>query len=133
MPRAIQHICLADDDPDDYFIFEAALNEVNESVKLTYFNNCDALLEYLRTSDQLPDLVVLDMNMPGNDGNKCLAEIKRETRLLHIPVIIYSTSGIPSIIKSAQDCGAYNYLIKPPSIGQTKDLIKELLAIPVNV
>jgi len=123
---------MADDDPDDCYLFETALKDVNESVTFTFFNTCDSLLTHLRTSDDLPDLIVLDMNMPGNDGYQCLAAIKKEARLLHIPVVIYSTSGTPTIIKKAHDCGAYQYLIKPPSMNLIRNLITDLLATPVK-
>jgi DNA-binding NarL/FixJ family response regulator len=72
------------------------------------------------------------MNMPGNDGYQCLTAIKKEARLLHIPVIIYSTSSTPAIIKKAIDSGAYQYRLKPPSIELIKGLIKEMLVVPVS-
>ena len=132
MPQSVQHICMADDDPDDYYLFETALKEVNDSVKLTWFNTCDGLLEFLKSSDDLPDIIVLDMNMPGNNGNACLLSLKTEARLHHIPVIIYSTSGTPGIIKKAQESGAFNYYVKPHSIQHIKELIKEILTTPVS-
>jgi len=132
MTKGIQHICMADDDPDDYYLFEAALTDVNKSVKLTWFATCDRLLDFLKSSDDLPDLIVLDMNMPGNNGNACLLAIKNEARLHHIPVVIYSTSDTPAIVKNAHECGAHNYFLKPSSIELIKDLIKEMLAIQVS-
>ena len=78
MSRTVHHICMADDDLDDYQLFKAALNEVNPSVKLTYFSSCDSLLDYLHTTDSLPDLIVLDINMPGTNGYNCLVSIKAE-------------------------------------------------------
>jgi CheY-like chemotaxis protein len=133
MLKPVQKICMADDDPDDCYLFETALQEVNASVTFTFFNTCDNLLAYLRTSDALPDLIVLDMNMPGNDGYQCLATIKKEARLLHIPVIIYSTSSMPAIVKKAEEYGAHQYLIKPSSMELIKNLIRELLAVPLNM
>jgi len=132
MPRSIQHICIADDDPDDYYLFKTALSEVNDSVKLNGFSSCASLLEFLKNTHQLPDLIVLDMNMPVNDGFKCLLAIKKESRLQHIPVVIYSTSDSPDTMQRAKECGAFDYLPKAPSFHLTKELIKKMLTIPVS-
>jgi CheY-like chemotaxis protein len=132
MPRSIQHICIADDDPDDYFLFKTALSEVNDSVKLNGFSSCAGLLEFLKNTHQLPDLIVLDMNMPVSDGIKCLLAIKKEARLQHIPVVIYSTSDSPDTMRRAKECGAFDYLPKESSFHVTKELIAKLLTIPVS-
>jgi DNA-binding NtrC family response regulator len=132
MPQPVQSICMTDDDPDDCYLFETALKEVNETVKFTSFSSCDALLAYLRSGNELPDLIILDMNMPGNGSYQCLLAIKKEARLWHIPVIIYSTSGTPSIEKKALECGAYKYLIKPALVERIENLVRGLLAIPAE-
>jgi DNA-binding NtrC family response regulator len=123
---------MTDDDPDDYYLFASVLKEVNDAVKLTWFNTCDGLLDFLKAGDDLPDIIVLDMNMPGNNGNACLLSIKSEARLHHIPVIIYSTSGTPPVVKKAMECGAFNYYVKPTSIILLRELIKELLSIQAS-
>ncbi|MBS1564501.1 MAG: response regulator [Bacteroidetes bacterium] len=127
MDHTIRHICMADDDPDDYYLFETALKEVEPDVKLSWFDSCDKLLACLHTGEDLPDIIVLDMNMPGNTGHQCLLTIKREARLLHIPVFIYSTCGTQSTIKKAKECGASNYYVKPPSIQQIKEIIINIM------
>ena len=132
MPRTVHHICMADDDMDDYYLFKTALYEVNESVKLTYFGSCDALLDYLKTSNNLPDLVVLDINMPGTDGYNCLAAIKNDSTIADIPVIFYSTSSEPVLIQNAYESGACQYIVKPYSLELLKEYIRELLVVSVS-
>ncbi len=123
---------MADDDLDDYYLFKAALFEVNKSVKLTYFSSCDVLLDYLKESINLPNLIVLDINMPGTNGYNCLAAIKNDGRLADIPVIFYSTSSEPVMIQKAYDDGAYQYVVKPYSMELLKKYIEELLLAPSN-
>lgn len=130
MPRTIQHICITDDDYDDYFLFKTALKEVNASVRLTYFSCCDCLMSYLKKRMDLPDLIVLDVNMPKTDGYDCLLGIKRDDHVIHIPVVIYSTSRNPFMEKKAFDYGASKYFVKPDSFDILKRYMKELLAIP---
>ncbi|MBS1563088.1 MAG: response regulator [Bacteroidetes bacterium] len=131
MSRNPQHIVMTDDDLDDYYMFQSGLREVDASIKLTYFSCCKCLLNYLRSSNSLPDLIVLDMNMPEINGYECLLEIKKMEKAAHIPVIIYSTSGDEAIVRSAYRHGAYRYIIKPYTLDLIKHYIRDLLVIPV--
>ena len=132
MPRKIKHIYFADDDPDDYFLFKSTLQEVDQSVIVSYFRHCDELLKNLKSLAELPDIIVLDLNMPGNDGQKCLTSLKGEPRLMHIPVIMYSTSNHEQAIKTAYNNGALKYIVKPNSIEKLKTILTEILSIDLD-
>lgn len=131
MSRSPQHIVMTDDDLDDYYMFQSGLREVDESIKLTYFSCCKCLLDYLQSSNNLPDLIVLDMNMPEINGYECLLEIKKMEKAAHIPVIIYSTSGDEATVRSAYRHGAYRYIIKPYTLDLIKHYVRDLLVIPI--
>jgi CheY-like chemotaxis protein len=132
MKREIQHICLAEDDPDDYLFFSDILKEINSAIKLTWFKTGEDLLAFLKTGSNLPCLIVLDMNMPKMDGQTCLVSIKKELELRHIPVIILSTTGQPTTINLAYQSGAYKYYYKPNSIDEIRKVISEILASPIT-
>ena len=126
----IRHICMVDDDPDDYYLFTLALKEVNASIQITWFKNGKALLTNLYSNNgTLPDLILLDMNMPGINGLECLQKIKEDSRFKLTPVVIFSTASTPAIIKRAYESGAVKYLLKPHSIEGLTTVIKEILAI----
>jgi CheY-like chemotaxis protein len=127
MNTSIRHICLADDDEDDYLLFSTVLAEINNTIRLSYFNTCDGLWHFLRTTNHLPDLIVLDMNMPGNDGQKCLIGLKQEATLHDIPVAILSTYCSPQAVEEAYKTGALTCLKKPTSIAGLKMIITDLL------
>lgn len=127
MHGEIRHICMAEDDPDDFFLFSKVLKETNNGVKLTWFQTCDALLKFLRNETDLPDLIILDMNMPRMDGHACLVTIKKEITLHHIPVIIFSTAGQPAHIEQAVKAGALKYILKPHSLDELRNVISEIL------
>ena len=75
MHRRIQHICFADDDPDDQLIFVTVMKENFPFIRVETFYHCNALLKFLNDEiNPLPDMIFLDLNMPGNDG-KCLSAI----------------------------------------------------------
>jgi CheY-like chemotaxis protein len=120
---------MADDDHDDFYLFSTILREENNSVKFTWCKSGSDLLKFLTEGNDPPDLILLDMNMPGYDGQKCLKIIKEELLLLHIPVIIFSTSSSPSAIKLACEQGAFRYIVKPHSIEALREIIKGMLSM----
>ena len=132
MPRKIKHIYFADDDPDDFFLFKSTLFEIDNAVLVSYFRHCDELLKNLESSAELPDIIVLDLNMPGNDGQRCLIILKTDSRLQHIPVVMYSTSNHELAIKTAYSNGAHKYIVKPNSIEKLKTILNDILAIDLD-
>jgi CheY-like chemotaxis protein len=128
----IHHIYLADDDPDDYYLFSTILQDLYSSVQITWFATGHELLQQVHENHHLPDIILLDMNMPGNDGHQCLQKLKNNTATHHIPVIILSTASSPDAIKKAYEYGAAKYLTKPHSIDGYKQIIGEILATANN-
>ncbi len=125
MSHSINHICFADDDADDHLVFSTVMNELFPFVTLNSFYDCNDLVKYLDDENgQLPDIIFLDYNMPGNDGNQCLQLIKKTARLLHIPVIIYSTSNYEKLINESYKLGAYKYIVKPSSFDEVKTTVR---------
>jgi CheY-like chemotaxis protein len=131
MNKTIKHICLAEDDPDDYYIFSKLLNELNSDIKLTWFQTCEALLDFLNAGIDLPCLIVLDINMPKMDGQTCLVSIKKEVKFNHIPVIILSTSDYEPDVEICYQSGAFKYFQKPFTIDEYKNVIREILETPL--
>ena len=129
MPTPIKHICYADDDADDHLIFSIVLNEEFPSIKYELFYYCEDLLKYLNSPENpLPDVIFLDYNMIGNTGNQCLREIKKTPGLMHLPVIIYSTSKYDVIQNQCYRDGAYKYLVKAPEMGDVKKNLKSIIS-----
>jgi CheY-like chemotaxis protein len=132
MKGEIRHICMAEDDPDDYYLFSKILREINSHIKLTWFQTCEDLLQFLRTENDLPCLIVLDMNLPKMDGQTCLVKIKKELNLNNTPVVIFSTAGQHAKIKMAIQAGAHKYLLKPHSLQEFRNIVREILATPLG-
>jgi CheY-like chemotaxis protein len=127
MKRKIRHICLAEDDPDDHYLFLDVLNEIDNNIQLSWFQTCEDLLQFLKSTNDLPCLIVMDMNMPKMSGQNCLLSIKNELNLHHIPVIIFSTATEPSLIDSTKKAGAYKYIVKPFSLNEFRNIVREIL------
>ncbi len=87
-------ILIVDDDKDDIDLFCEAIGEIDPGAVCHIANACEEALEKLRSgADGLPDLIFLDLNMPGMDGRACLGELKGDAKVRDIPVIIYTTSS----------------------------------------
>lgn len=74
-------ILLADDDEDDRDIFINVLTEVSDSVHITVARNGQDALDTLSTTNELPDIIFLDLNMPVMGGADCLRMLKANPRL----------------------------------------------------
>jgi CheY-like chemotaxis protein len=114
-----KHIFLVDDDEDDVAGFLAALNEVDGSCKCTWAKSGDLAIKQLLYLT--PDIVFLDINMPGMNGLECLAEIKQLPHLQTVPVVLHSSGLTASYKKRGMELGASAYLEKPdtgPALGE---------------
>src|SRR4051812_18500535 len=83
-------IVLADDDADNGLLFRMVLRQVAPEMELTIVNTGTELMDLL--SKQVPDLLFLDLNMPGKNGIDCLVEIRQQLHLIDLPVVVYSSS-----------------------------------------
>lgn len=73
-----------------------------------------------------PDIVFLDLNMPGVTGFDVLMFIKREPRLAHVPVVVVSSDDQPESLERARQAGASDYIIKPASLDSLEETLKKL-------
>jgi len=105
---------IADDDTDDREIFIEALQGIDELCKcITAADGQEAISKLTNGMTNLPDFIFLDLNMPRMNGKECLAEIKKNSKLRKIPVIIYSTSTDKKDIQETMELGAAFFLQKP--------------------
>jgi CheY-like chemotaxis protein len=116
-------ILFVDDDTDDKEIFFEAITEINPDVQCDVASNGAEALEKLQLQDVLPRYIFLDINMPIMDGKSFLIAIRGISRLKHIPVVIYSTTGEKEKIRELTSLGA-EYIGKPTSF----EVLKKSLA-----
>lgn len=126
-------ILLTDDDEDDREIFTDIIHKVNGPIKLESVNSGLDLLNKLSLNfNNLPDLLFLDLNMPGMDGRECLNRLKNCETLNKLPVIMFSTSAAIEDINFAYEKGADLYLIKPNKFSSYFKLLKDVLEMYVS-
>jgi chemotaxis family two-component system response regulator Rcp1 len=91
------HIMLIEDNPGDVRLTQEAFRESKKNVHLTVIMDGQEALGHLRgllaeQQGMLPDLILLDLNLPRIDGREILIELKSDPRLQHIPVVVLTTS-----------------------------------------
>lgn len=122
-------VLLADDDNDDCLLFKEALEELPLSTRLTIVNDGDQLMKLLvKKTSPLPHVLFLDLNMPRKNGFECLAEIKLNTELRQLFVVIFSTSSEQEIVNQLYKNGAQYYIRKPSEFEQMKKVIYQALS-----
>jgi CheY-like chemotaxis protein len=126
MPTPLKHIVLADDDREDLEFFQDALKDNCPQVKITTAEDGGELLSVLDGNLFLPDVIVLDLNMPRVNGKDCLKAIRKNDRFEKVPVIVYSTSSSKNDRDECLLFGANYYVTKPGSLQAISSLVKKL-------
>ena|SRR5215203_775806 len=125
-------ILLAEDDMDDQRLFNEFLHHRADIVLMPMFENGEVLLQFLKatTADgDLPDLIILDQNMPKRNGLQTLQRLKEECRYANIPVVIYSTYADHQLIKDALKIGASTVVAKPVTREGYHQMMDDLLKL----
>lgn len=127
------HILLVEDSRTDVKIIERALREGNVEHRLTVISDGRQALEYLvllrdpdSPEDLEPDLILLDLNLPGIDGCQVLTEIKTDPLLRVIPVVVLTTSRREEDVLQTYHAGANTYIQKPAEYPRYRDLVLTL-------
>ena len=122
------NILFVDDDPDELMIFQDAVSDSDQEYEVTHVLNCDELEAYLASEKPLPDVVFLDINMPGVNGMDCLKIIRKNSRFTEIPIFMYSTSSNRQHIDQSRSSGADLYIIKQSSFEKTRSIFRTVFS-----
>lgn len=108
-------ILYIDDDNDDCLILKSSLEDYGNSTNLICANDGEEAVRYLNSVSpaSLPNLIVLDLNMPRWDGKQTLSYIKSQPHLASIPVVVLSTSESKMDQDACTQLGAASYFKKP--------------------
>jgi CheY-like chemotaxis protein len=123
-------ILIAEDNPADSYLIRQAFSRENTACDLRVMEDGDEVLQYLMKSGEaqessVPDIIVLDLNLPKRDGAELLATIRANAILKHVAVAIVSSSPEEVAMKSAAqaDC----YIRKPTKLAQFLAIAREIL------
>lgn len=124
-----KRILLAEDDEDDKMIFTEIVKTLiaGSNIHFDAVDNGVQIMQALEGAPHLPDLVVLDQNMPQLNGKETLELIKKSDRFNHIPVVIYSTYNDSRLSNECFRIGATQIITKPDSFEGFREMIKMLM------
>ncbi|RYY22250.1 MAG: response regulator [Chitinophagaceae bacterium] len=124
-------VLLADDDIDDREMFEEILADNHQVELVGSVENGQELLSFLTEngSTQLPDLIVLDHNMPKMNGIQTLEALKKNESYQHIPVVIFSTYCDNKLLSECTNLGAAMVFTKPSSFDEYEQMITAFLDV----
>src|SRR5688572_16728964 len=109
-------VLLAEDDKDDQELFVAFLDERNDIELMPVAEDGSGVISFLKVAvqnEQLPDIIILDHNMPKMNGLQTLELLKDDPHLKHIPVMIYSTYADQHLTEASKRSGACLVATKP--------------------
>jgi CheY-like chemotaxis protein len=120
-------VLLVEDDPGDALLVREAMSQDKITNELRVVNDGVLALEHLRDpTHSLPDLVLLDLNLPRKDGREVLAEIRADPALSHIPVVILTTSDAEADILRSYELHANAYVTKPVDLKQFLEVVQAI-------
>ena len=127
-------ILMADDDADDRMMTKDAFDESLVKNPLHFVEDGEELLDYLYRRGKyqhlngtaLPGLILLDLNMPRKDGRQVLEEIKKDSTLSHIPVVVLTTSKQEEDILRTYQLGCSGFIAKPVRFEGLLDIVQSL-------
>src|SRR5215510_2270454 len=114
-------VLVADDEPTDVFLLQRAFAKARVTISLHVVRDGWTAIAYLkgeapysdRNAHPLPDLMLLDLKMPGLNGFEVLTWLRKQPGLKRLPVIVLTSSNLASDINRAYEMGANSYLVKP--------------------
>jgi len=106
-------VMVIDDNPDHTLLIRSALRDLGNEYDVDTMRDGEQALATLRAAQRHPDLILLDINMPGYSGFDVLAQLREHDRLSLIPVVMLTSSEAQADIARAYELGASGYITKP--------------------
>jgi len=124
-------ILLVEDSPGDVRLTQECLKGAKVRNNLRVVNDGIEALRYLRQEGAyrgapVPDLILLDLNLPKKDGREVLAEIKKDHLLQHIPVVVLTISKNEQDVLRSYQLHANCYIVKPIDLNQFLGVVRDI-------
>lgn len=125
--RSMQ-ILLVEDDLADARLIQEALCTGSVAMEVEHVRDGAAALDRLREQRAHPDLVLLDVGLPGRSGLEVLEELKQDPKLRRVPVVMLTSSAAEADVARSYDLHANSYLTKPVDLADFAGLVRALEA-----
>jgi PleD family two-component response regulator len=125
----VKRILMVDDDDDDVLVVIQILQSLDSSIEVKSTISGPSAIKLLMTESK-PDLVFLDLVMPGMDGIECLTKLKSNRATKRVPVILYTSSENEVDKNLALKLGALDVLMKTSNIETLTQRLKAIVSLP---
>lgn len=125
-------ILLVEDDIDDVDLLKEALKENNINYQMQVIMEGDKVYSYLQAAKILPEIIVMDLNLPKTGGKEILLEIKSSSPFTKIPIIILTTSSSKEDIDYCNNMGISKFITKPATIAGWNSTIHSIINVAVT-
>lgn len=122
------NILLIEDDTIEVMKFNRVVKTLNLNHKIIEANNGEEALEILRIKEIIPDIILLDLNMPKLNGLEFLRILKNDESLKFIPSIVLTTSNNHKDVLECYKIGIAGYVLKPLKYDDYVERIRKMLA-----
>jgi CheY-like chemotaxis protein len=124
-------ILLVEDNEADVRLIEEGLSESTLSYTLRVAQDGESAMKFLRRQGEyasmpLPDIILLDLNLPMRSGIEVLQEIKMDPELKRIPVLVLTSSKSAADVSACYTGGANSFMKKPGGLSEVYDLINTI-------
>jgi CheY-like chemotaxis protein len=125
------HILLIEDNEGDILLMTEALKEGKIFNKISVVRDGIEAIDFLKKRNQfatvaLPNLILLDINLPKKSGHEVLKEIKTDLDLKHIPIIMLTTSSFEKDILLANENNANSFIVKPVEVNEFINAVSKI-------
>jgi CheY-like chemotaxis protein len=121
MPKNILYV---EDNPDSITFFSRVVKKLGDYSFVTREDGTSALEFLEEIKDFQPEMILLDINLPGMNGFEILQQLRNNSSYKHVPVIMFTSSDDQADIKKSYEYGANAYLIKPDSLNTMKEVLE---------
>jgi len=122
---------MIEDDPADVLLTRKAMERSRIRIDLHVAEDAEAGLEFLRSPEKrngaaVPDIILLDLNLPRMSGQEFLTELRADPALKAIPLVVLTTSEVEADIVKLYELGANCYVSKPVGLEEFYEIIEKL-------
>jgi CheY-like chemotaxis protein len=112
--RKTRPLLLVEDDSVDAMTIKRALDDIGSIDSMVHLTNGEQALDFLRSkANDLPSLILLDLNMPKMNGQEFLEEVRQDPTLCSIPIVVITTSEEKTDIQETFARSVAGYMVKP--------------------
>jgi CheY-like chemotaxis protein len=124
------HVLMVDDNPGDLQMIEEAFKDCRIDVAFHSARHASDALEHLTRHEvcgtPLPDVVILDLNMPGMGGRDFISIVRGDRAWRHIPIVVFSGDTSEDALRACQALGAHEVVAKPGTYAKYLALAQRL-------